>query len=159
MLDSFTEGTFYPFTTEILLTTGVASLSIVGIFFLIWASQIAPPIIVSLVRSCEIILGLILEKVILVNFMKQSSDSNEKTLSLLIIGALFVLISVSTMAASDWLHKLINSLTSFKHTAKHSTISQDAKERTSGERLLFEQNIISNGEETSYLQIQRNGPS
>ena len=145
-LDSFTEGKDNPLTTEIILTTGVAILSIVGVFLLIWASQIAPPIIVSLVRSCEILLGLLLEKVILVDFMKQNNDSNEKTLYLLIIGALFVLISVSTMAASDWLHTLINSLTSFKYTDRNSTNSQDAKELNASDRLLFEQNITCNGE-------------
>ena len=97
-----------PFSIEIILIVSVSFLSILGVFLLIWASQVAPPIIVSLVRSCEILLGLFLERVILMYVLGKPSQENQQNISMLIIGALLVLISVSAMAASDFMTKLMD---------------------------------------------------
>ena len=107
--------------TEVFVSIGVAVLSLVGIVLLIQASQVCPPIIVSLVRSCEIILGLFLEKLILINVIPEKINmQDERILSLLIVGALLVLISVSAMSLSDWIQQFLDSCRSTKETNVHN---------------------------------------
>ena len=102
---------------EVFVSIGVAILSLVGIVLLIQASQVCPPIIVSLVRSCEIILGLFLEKSILSNLIPEKIDKkDERILSVLIVGALLVLISVSAMSLSDWIQQFFKSCKSTEET-------------------------------------------
>ena len=104
-------------TIEVFVSIGVAILSLIGIVLLIQASQVCPPIIVSLVRSCEIILGLFLEKIILINLIPEKMNmQDERILSLLIVGALLVLISVSAMSLSDWIQQFFNLCRSTKET-------------------------------------------
>ena len=104
-------------TIEVFVSIGVAILSLIGIVLLIQASQVCPPIIVSLVRSCEIILGLFLEKMILINLIPEKMNmQDERILSLLIVGALLVLISVSAMSLSDWIQQFFNLCRSTKET-------------------------------------------
>ena len=118
-------------TTEVTLAFGVAILSLVGILLLIQASQICPPIIVSLVRSCEIILGLFLEKVILINLIPELIDStDERMLSCLILGAMLVLISVYTMSMSDWVQQYIDMCLRNKQKDKTNMASEIQENKT-----------------------------
>ena len=109
---------------EVFVSIGVAVLSLIGIVLLIQASQVCPPIIVSLVRSCEIILGLFLEKLILTYLTPVKIDmQDERILSLLIVGALLVLISVSAMSLSDRTQQFLDSCRSTKETNVHNDLN------------------------------------
>ena len=99
-------------TTDLLLTTFAGILSLLGAFVLIYASQIAPPTLISTIRSCEILLALLYEKVILIDVMKHGSEQRNSKMIWLVLGALLVLVSAILMTVSDWIEKFIISVMS-----------------------------------------------
>ena len=99
-------------TTDLSLTTFAGILSLLGAFVLIYASQIAPPTLISTIRSCEILLALLYEKVILIDVMKHGSEQRNSKMIWLVLGALLVLVSAILMTVSDWIEKFIISVMS-----------------------------------------------
>ena len=107
-------------TTDVLLTTAAGILSLLGAFLLIYASQIAPPTLISTIRSCEILLALVSEKVIFIDAMKHDREQRNCKMIWLILGALLVLISAILMTVSDWIEKCIRSVNEHKSITEKS---------------------------------------
>jgi len=76
------------------LIGGVAMASLVGGLLVIYACQVAPPSLVAIVRSSEIVLAIFADYVIFKTTEPQA---------LHIAGALVTLMSVAMMAAADWI--------------------------------------------------------
>ena len=126
---------------ELVISFGVAILSLVGIILLIVASQICPPIIVSLVRSSEILSGLFLEKVILFNLIPEMIDKiDERILFWLVFGALLVLFSVISMSLSDWIQQYIDSckMDKEKDEEKTSNLVEEHEVKLLNEKIYME---------------------
>ena len=95
-------------TEDMLLTSAAGTLSLVGSFVLIYASQIAPPTLVSTIRSCEILLALLADNLFL-NNERQGGEEKHTSMLWLVLGALLVLTSAILMTVSDWIEKFIDS--------------------------------------------------
>ena len=92
-------------TNDLLYTSGASLLSLLGVLFLIYASQKAPPILVSIIRCCEILLALFVEKVVFGGFIGREPEKVQ-SMAWLTLGALLVLCSAVFMSLSDWLEKI-----------------------------------------------------
>ena len=92
-------------TNDLLYTSGAGLLSLLGVFFLLYANQTAPPTLVSIIRCCEILLALFVEKVIFGGSIG-SEPEKVKSMAWLTLGALLVLCSAVFMSLSDWLEKI-----------------------------------------------------
>merc|ERR1711997_627880 len=83
-------------------------LSLLGVFVLIYASQVAPPTLVSTIRSCEILFALFVEKVVFGGYIGgQEPERNVQSTAWLILGALLVLCSAIFMTLSDWIEEFL----------------------------------------------------
>ena len=106
-------------TNDLLYTSGASLLSLLGVFVLIYASQVAPPTLVSTIRSCEILLALFVEKIVFGGFIGRGPEGKVQSMAWLSLGALLVLCSAVFMTLSDWIEKILCSSKSsggFKNT-------------------------------------------
>lgn len=83
-----------PLPTQLPVVAGVAMGSLVGGLLVVYSCQKAPPPLVAVVRSSEILLAVFADYVI---FRTSSPDA------LRIAGSGVTLVSVALMAASDWI--------------------------------------------------------
>ena len=74
---------------------------------LIYASQVAPPTLVSTIRSCEILLALFVEKIVFGGFIGHGPEGKVQSTAWLSLGALLVLCSAVFMTLSDWIEKIL----------------------------------------------------
>ena len=88
-----------PLPDQLPVVAGVAMGSLVGGLLVIYSCQKAPPPLVAVVRSSEILLAVFADYVI---FQTSSPDA------LHIFGSGVTLVSVALMAASDWIQDAIN---------------------------------------------------
>ena len=128
-----TTGSGSSLTHDMMLTIGVGVISILGVLLLVFASQIAPPTLVSMVRSTEILLALVAEKVMLVHIVEDDGEVQKRLISWLIVGSLVVVISVAAMAASDWIQEFIDSS---KRCYTNSQQNETTEEINASERLV-----------------------
>ena len=99
------------FSHVYMVTTSAAIISLLGAFLLIYASQIAPPTLISTIRSCEILFALLAEKLALSILQdKHKWGKHNGSMVWLIFGALLVLSSAILMTISDWVQKMIDSI-------------------------------------------------
>ena len=94
-------------TNDLLYTSGASILSLLGVFVLIYASQVAPPTLVSTIRSCEILFALFVEKIMFGGFIGRGPEGKVQSMAWLTLGALLVLCSAVFMTLSDWLEKIL----------------------------------------------------
>ena len=94
-----------------MVTTSAAIISLLGAFLLICASQLAPPTLISTIRSCEILFALLAEKVILSILQEEHKwGKHNGSMVWLVLGALLVLSSAILMTISDWVQKMIDAI-------------------------------------------------
>ena len=110
-------------TKDLLFTFAASVLSLFGVFVLIYASQVAPPTLVSTIRSCEILFALFVEKVVFGGFVGHEPEGKVQSTAWLILGALLVLCSAIFMTLSDWIEKFLcpsKSFQEFKEATKET---------------------------------------
>ena len=99
------------FSHVYMVSTSAAIISLLGAFLLIYASQIAPPTLISTIRSCEILFALLAEKLVLSILQeKHKWGKHNGSMVWLVLGALLVLSSAILMTISDWVQKMIDAI-------------------------------------------------
>ena len=104
-------GSQMPLSYVYMLTTSAAIISLLGAFLLICASQLAPPTLISTIRSCEILFALLAEKVVLSILQEEHKwGKHNGSMVWLVLGALLVLSSAILMTISDWVQQMFDSI-------------------------------------------------
>ena len=94
-------------TTDLILTTTASILSLLYNLTRVYASQIAPPTLVSTIGSCEILIALFVQQVVFGGLGHEQPDGKYQSTTWLILGSFMVLCSAIFMTFSNWMEKFL----------------------------------------------------
>ena len=89
-----------------------------------WPFQNAPPVVVSVARASEILLALVVDKIL---FGEDNSEIQHYNIKLILhtCGAILVLISVSFMAASEYIQEKFDQSCCNKPPSKKNIVDEE----------------------------------
>lgn len=112
------------------LTTVVAVGSMIAGYLMLAANQNAPPVVISVARASEILLALVVDKILFGEEDTKGEFHNYNTkLILHTVGAILVLISVSLMAASEYIQEKMDQTCCNKTPPKRNITEEEVIEK------------------------------